>query len=436
MVGEIQKERIQQFLSEHYSPLANNKLLSSRLHKEEKARGENRIDYQRDYSRILYSSSFRRLQGKMQLFGVESESFYRNRLTHSLEVSQIARGIVGRLRNLSNYKIYEDDLYVIEAASLAHDIGNPPFGHHGERILNDIMDKHGGFEGNAQTFRVLHCLEKKLPTKKGLNLTRRTLLSVIKYYKKRSENNNEKFLYDEDYKLVRKINRDTKISLRTIDVQIMDLADEIAYGAHDLEDALSLHLFSIDEFLYEFGQKANKDSVKFLERKIKNADKVARRAEIYKSSEEYAFLFRKELISNIVHQLILDVDVVHVDQKLRVDTGTMNKKELGFRKLGNFASSLKKVTFKCINRSDIVQIYEKQGEKVIKGLFNAFMDNTFNKENKLLPIEYRGYDRERAVTDYIAGMMDSYALKVYKNIYGKGSLNKIYEPMYFKGYNN
>lgn len=427
--------RMRNFISEYYEPLKSESLLESRKHQENICRSENRLIYDRDYSRILYSSSFRRLQGKMQLFGVESDSFFRNRLTHSLEVAQIARGIVNRIRHISGESIYEDDLYVIEAASLAHDIGNPPFGHHGERVLDKIMDRDGGFEGNAQTFRVLHHLEKKLPDKTGLNLTNRTLLSVVKYFKERSNDDKKKFLYDEDFKLVEDISKETNIYPRTIDVQIMDLADEIAYGAHDLEDALSLHLFSIDEYLYEFKQEAEPDSYQFLEEEVKRAQSVAVKAEMYRSSEEYAFLFRKELISNIVHQLILDIDVIPVDKKHKQETGTLNKEELGFKQLGDFAQSLKTVTFKCINRSNIVQIYEKQGEKVIKGLFDAFMDKTFNKDNKLLPIEYRSEKRKRSITDYIAGMMDSYALKVYENIYGKGSLEEIYHPSYFKEYN-
>jgi len=128
------------------------KKLSHRLYKHSESRGENRNIYMRDYARILYSSSFRRLQGKMQLLGIDPTHFHRNRLTHSLEVAQIGRTIAEHL-NVPTC--------VTEACSLAHDIGNPPFGHYGEKVLNDLGDKVGGFEGNAQTFRILHRLEKK-----------------------------------------------------------------------------------------------------------------------------------------------------------------------------------------------------------------------------------------------------------------------------------
>src|SRR5690625_3322045 len=436
-MGNKINKKVKEFIENYYYPLKSVQL-EERIHKEgEEAKDRQRNPFQRDYSRILYSSSFRRLQGKMQLLGVESDKFFRNRLTHSLEVSQIARGIAERLRELSgDTDVYQEDMYVVEAASLAHDIGNPPFGHHGERILNKIIHKDGGFEGNAQTFRILHRLEKKLPNEKGLNLTKRTLLSVIKYFKrkKREKIDENRFIYDEDYDLVNKIRSDTNINLRTVDVQIMDLADEIAYGAHDLEDALSLHLFSIDEFLYEFELASTKFSYKFLERKIKKAHNVARKANIYHSSEEYAFLFRKELISNLVHELIKDIGIVCVTKEEKAKTGTMNTVELDFKTLGDVASSLKRVTFEWINRSDIVQIYEKRGEKIIKGLFEAFMDEGFNKDNKLLPIEYRSEDKSRAVVDYIAGMMDSFAVKVYKDIYGENAVKRIYKPEYFSNY--
>ncbi|GAA0404297.1 dGTP triphosphohydrolase [Paenibacillus motobuensis] len=109
--------------------------------------------YARDYARILYSSSFRRLQGKMQLLGIERYNFIRNRLTHSMEVAQIARGIASDMG--------VEHTFVVEASALAHDLGNPPIGHHGETILNELVQDIGGFEGNAQTLRILRKLEKK-----------------------------------------------------------------------------------------------------------------------------------------------------------------------------------------------------------------------------------------------------------------------------------
>lgn len=429
-------QELKDFLREFYYPLRN---LDKRIYSEdpsERARNE----YQRDYSRILYSTSFRRLQGKMQLLGIQSDKFYRNRLTHSLEVAQIARAIAERLRILSGLDdIYIDDTYVVEAGALAHDIGNPPFGHHGERVLNKLMENKGGFEGNAQTLRVLNELEKKLPNTKGLNLTLRTLLSVVKYYipYKKEDPKPKKFIYESNYKQLEEVLAEYRICPRTIDVQIVDLADEIAYAAHDLEDALSLKLFNIDEFIFEFKHFTEKDTdyVK-LEELVRKAKKFARSASNYNSSEEFGLLLRKELTSNLVNDLINDVGLVQIDDSFKEETGTRNERELGFVTLDSFADGLKKFTFSCINRTNIVQFYEKQGEKVIKGLFDAFNDETFNKSNLLLPVEFRKSeeDRERMVADYISGMMDSYSIKIFEDLYGKSAMGNLYDIEYFAKY--
>jgi dGTPase len=405
-----------------------------------------RNSYQRDYSRILYSSSFRRLQGKMQLMGIDSMKFYRNRLTHSLEVSQIARGIVEKVREDIKESIYIDDIYVVEACSIAHDIGNPPFGHYGESVLNKLTNEIGGFEGNAQTIKIVTKLEKKLPNHKGLNLTYRTQLGLIKYFNKRLDNS-KKFIYDENYEEYKKImNEYTNIYPRTLDVQIIDLADEIAYAAHDLEDALSLHLFTIDEFMYEFKLYIKEkiraldseavcckynDAIEEMENIVNKAREVADSAINYRSSEEYSHIFRKEIISNLVNKLINDIDIAKINDNFRSLTGTYQQYELQFIRLGELANGLKKYTFQCINRNNDVLIYEKIGEKVIKGLYEVFTDKVFNKDGMLLPAEFRQLgDKEdsieRCSADYIAGMMDMFAIKTYKKYYGENSLDKIY----------
>ena len=192
-----------------------------------------------DYSRVLYSSSCRRLQGKMQLLVPKSQVFYRNRLTHSYEVAQFAKTIAKRLKL--------KDIITVQTCSLAHDIGNPPFGHAGEIFLNSVC-KESPYEGNAQTFRILNTLEERHWDFNGLNLTIRTMLGVVKYFKPEfvtSKNTdgteirtpNKKFLYNKDYELVNKWLNEYEISHKTIDCEIMDLSDEIAYAIHDLEEA-------------------------------------------------------------------------------------------------------------------------------------------------------------------------------------------------------
>ncbi|OOF15356.1 deoxyguanosinetriphosphate triphosphohydrolase, partial [Salinivibrio sp. PR932] len=160
--------------------------LEYRVHEHSDGRSKYRQDLMRDYARVLYSSSFRRLQGKMQLLGVDANKFNRNRLTHSLEVAQIARSIA--------YDLKLQHTVVAETASLAHDIGNPPFGHYGEVVLNELSSGCGGYEGNAQAFRILRTLEKKHYAYPGLNLNVRTLMAITKYFSNK-KNNSNKFLY-------------------------------------------------------------------------------------------------------------------------------------------------------------------------------------------------------------------------------------------------
>lgn len=406
--------------------------LNFRLNHEDKRRSRN--EFKRDYTRVLYSSSFRRLQGKMQLLGVQNDKFYRNRLTHSLEVAQIARAIA------ENVGYESSELYIVEAGALAHDIGNPAFGHYGEKILNKLCEEIGGFEGNAQTLRVLTRLEKKNPDSQGLNLTLRTLLSVTKYFR-RKEEGSKKFIYNKNYDELSSLIEQHGINIRTIDVQIVDLADEIAYAAHDLEDALSLKLFSTDELQYEFALKAREDesfsqSSGYLYEFIEKAKKFAEKSSTYKSSEEYAFILRKELTSILVNELIRDICLKEVDEEIVKKTGTKQPKELGFGRHNLLAEGLKMITFKTINRTDYIQTYEKLGEKVIKGLYEVFSDTNFNRDYLLLPVEYRPLNGqldspERLIIDYISGMMDSFAVTTYEKYFGSISSGHLYESKVF-----
>lgn len=419
---------------------------SKRIHKNDDEKRK-RNPYKRDYARVMYSNSFRRLQGKMQLMEIDGNKFNRNRLTHSLEVSQIARSIaevVSESAKESEIDIYtEEDMYVVETGAYAHDIGNAPFGHHGEVILNGLMKEFGGFEGNAQSLRILMEIEKKFPKHKGLNLTLRSLLSIVKYYVP-YERNKDKFLYSSEFETLDTVLKDNDLSkiARTIDVQIVDAADEIAYCAHDLEDALAQKYFTIDDFLFELELDSKNNEYTYQEEFnefrewVKEAKNYAENSEVYSSSEEYSFIFRKELTSIIVDSLIRQIDILDVSQlkgDFRKITGTRQAEELAFKNW-RLVRGIKHCTFKCINRSNTILIYEKIGTKVIEGLFEAFNDKKFNKGLMLLPVEYRGSQvkgeldenmRHRMISDYIGGMMDSYAIETYKNIYGKNKLTQL-----------
>lgn len=417
-------------ISRKYRTRLNEDCLEMRQHTEEL---RNRIEgeYQRDYSRIMYSSSFRRLQGKMQLLGIKNDQFFRNRLTHSLEVSQIARSVAAEL----NYEATE--LFVVEAGALAHDIGNPPFGHAGEKELNKLFKDVGGFEGNAQTLRILTNVEKKKPDFPGLNLSYRTLLSVVKYFNKRDNQDgstNTKFIYDGDHKLLKDFIDKNEIPVRTLDVQIVDLADEIAYAAHDLEDGLRVKAFIIDEILHEYSSLYG-ESVSYL--KLKELVDKAKEKSGFGSksidSTEYCKLFRQELSSSIIFTLISDIDLVDVSDDFKKKTGTKNAKELDFATYKELADGLKEITFRCINHNNDVYYYEERGKMVLAYLKDFYINNI-----NFLPPEYRAKNiierykidqtekklQDRLICDYISGMMDSYAINTYEQITGK-SFNNI-----------
>ncbi len=381
--------------------------LEYRVHEHDDGRSEHRQDLMRDYARVLYSSSFRRLQGKMQLLGVDANKFNRNRLTHSLEVAQIARSIA--------YDLKLQHTVVAETASLAHDIGNPPFGHYGEVVLNDLSSGCGGYEGNAQAFRILRTLEKKHYAYPGLNLNVRTLMAITKYFFNKQQNS-KKFLYDADYDFLKGELESKGVAVtKSIDAEIMDLADEIAYAAHDLEDALSFGMISLGEIVHEFSISDKfKDAYQTMATIAKDAQSVAMKASRSGTSEEYAIVLKKELTSKIVNTLCSDIGLVD---------GC-----LGYKEHAKLAEGLKKLLFKAILRKKDIQLYERRGEQIIRGLFEVYSDEKYNKDNILLPPELRAINdcKTRLVTDYISGMMDSYAAQEYEKYFGKGSADKFY----------
>lgn len=387
--------------------------------------------FQRDYARIMYSSSFRRLQGKMQLLGIKNDQFFRNRLTHSLEVAQITRSIAEIIR----YSPSES--YIVEAGALSHDLGNPPFGHAGERVLNELFADIGGFEGNAQTLRILTNIEKKRPEFRGLNLTYRSMLSIVKYFKKfdakayKDGQKKQKFIYDEDYELLKSFIDFNKITIRTLDVQIVDIADEIAYAAHDLEDGLRVKAYTIDEILHDYrAQFGESDCYKTLEGLVDEAKKKAGYGNKDIESTQYSKLFRQELSSSLINLALNDIGLLPVTDEMVQKTGTQQKEELGFLSYAELVHGLKDIVFKCINHNDEVYHYEQEGEKVIR-----FLKHLYSEDVMYLPPEYRAkelmiqYDdlkdkneevlQQRLICDYIAGMMDSYAILTYEKYSGQ-----------------
>lgn len=397
------------------------------MNEENLDKSRNRDDYQRDYGRVLYSSAFRRLQGKMQLLGINSSRYYRNRLTHSLEVAQIARSVCTTLSKKYDGLFFwtQSDLFVIETICLSHDLGNPPFGHAGEVKLNQIASEFGGFEGNAQTFRILSELERKFPDICGLNLTNRTMLGVVKYCQVKKDN--EKFLYENDYKKVVEIKTKHGIlDSKTLDCQVMDLADEIAYGAHDLEDSLHQRFIAPYDLIYLFKRekevkKVLKDytdddiqlSIDTLGKLVNESLNYAYKCSAGDSDDLFETVLRKELCSKIVNLLVLDIDYDVKGDKLK------------FIKYECLVVGLKKLLFNAIkNDSEQILMYERIGNKVLAKLYEVYIDDKYNKDNALLSSTYRIFyndpnEKKRRVVDYISGMMDQYAYEVYEKITGE-----------------
>jgi dGTPase len=397
---------------------------------------EGRSEYARDYARILYSSSFRRLQGKMQIMGVESTAFYRNRLTHSLEVSQIARSIarmVAMKCNMKDTMYTEEDLYLLDAAALAHDIGHPAFGHKGERVLDEIarLYKHR-FEGNAQNFRVLRKLDRHGLSEEGLDLTHRTLLAINKYIHDEADKiegkEPQKFMYHDDYMFLNEVRKKCRLDGRTLDVQIIEMADDIAYAVHDLEDGLAQGLFTIDEIAHEITTFDNKKIKK--EDQKKAADEFETIIDYVKSNidkdttkttiQGYSHVFRKLLTSKLTDVLVRSVAYEYNEEYKQYEI-CMDAAHYALCRI------LTKTTFKAATRKSEIALYELKGEIVIKSLYNIYIQNTIAEEKSnslLLPPDYRpGIDdsiekKARCVIDYIAGMMDTYAIAEFERLTG------------------
>jgi dGTPase len=418
---------------------------------------DTRQPYQRDLGRIIHSASFRRLQTKTQVMGTGEGDFHRTRLTHSLEVGQIGRGIVWNLleRDEQAYHKYLPSSELIEAICYAHDLGHPPFGHGGERALHQKMKEYGGFEGNAQTIRILTRLEKYYRGA-GIQPTRRLLLGVLKYpapygdfEEKAKGKKPPKCYYDEDRELIdralacfsekdvkqfRSLNSDGKPIHKTFDCSIMELADDIAYGVHDLEDGVGRGVLPREQVEQDL-RKGFEDAGVFKIRDISVLDLIDKLF----SDDTYA---RKHAISLLVGYFIVGVEVVRLDEFESGYLGLRATVPAEMRKLLDHLS--KEITFKSIVRRREVQTLEFKGEKIISDLFNAFSGAplsligksglTTGDENVVKILEKADKDEKawydlpdperskvaRSICDFIAGMTNPYAEKYHRRLFEPG----------------
>jgi dGTPase len=425
-----------------------------------------RTDGDMDYARIVHSASFRRLQGKTQVLSVGQSDFYRTRLTHSIEVAQIAVGLcIQFAKKYENEAVarHLPDRALIQAIGLTHDMGHPPFGHGGEIALNYCMRDHGGFEGNGQTLRILTKLEKFSPNN-GANLSRRTLLGVLKYpipYKDVSNPNIVPALRS-DLSAIRILDREAskppkcyldcerdvvdwilrplsdgdrsmfsrsadvsspekpkhrKPLHKSLDCSIMDTADDISFAVHDLEDALALMLISREQF------EANVPESKtagFLEySNARNTDGVN---DAYGSWVDKLFGEgdqRKRMISRMVSYLVqasvIEEDTAFEEPLLRYSAGLVSEARA-------FVDALKAANYEAVIRSPGVQQLEFKGQNLVVAVFEALQ----SEPNAFLPIDTRtryeaSDEKMRVLCDHVSGMTDDFLLKTYGRLFSPGS---------------
>jgi dGTPase len=413
-----------------------------------------RIVYQRDRARVIHSASFRRLQAKTQIFGLHESDFYRTRLTHSMEVAQIGSGIVEQLITDGEGQAYMDWLpsfYLIEAICLAHDLGHPPFGHGGEVALNYMMRHHGGFEGNAQTLRILASLGEYTPHN-GIDLSRRATLGVLKYpaiyedvvnanpayqiqlsepdvtdFKTWNMNawHPPKSIYQEestvfhwvlspfseaDRRRFTQLEANAQGHARTrykaFDTTIMELADDIAYGIHDLEDAVAMKMVS-----RELWQAQVMEDAAFCQQPLWD-DVMTER--LFSGSSKS----RKHAVSKMVGLMVEHVFVV---ENAAFEHPLLRYQACLPPAQARVLDLLKRFVFKNVITIPEVKGMEYKGQLIVMELFKALEANAdrllpSNTVKKLAQADTERA-RKRVISDYIAGMTNTYASKLYEKFF-------------------
>ncbi len=442
--------------------LTLNPAWTARRFAQNERKDDHRSPYQRDRARILHSAAFRRLQAKRQIHAVGENDFYRTRLTHSLEVAQIGNGLRNSLAQSNKIQaIISESLQeqavmdllpcsaLIESLCLAHDIGHAPFGHCGENALNFVMHKDGGFESNAQTFRILTLLEPYTQAY-GMNLTRRTLLGVLKYpmlipppyqqfpdmetmqqvnYVNMDKWTAQKGVYPEDIeafnwvleilneqdrirfmqhqKKTQSENVYYKTQYKSLDCSIMELADDIAYAVHDLEDAIVLRMVSKNAWQREVVSKIKQTPSEWIRQEIDNLS-----SQLF-ADEHYQ---RKNAIGALVNYFVVHVEW-HCYQNFAEPL--LNYNAVLPDAVKEVLKALKDFVRKHVIQHIQTQRIEYKGQRILRELFLTLNVNA----KRLLPHhtlerwqQTPKEKRNRVICDYIAGMSDNYALKLWQEL--------------------
>ncbi|KVN19422.1 deoxyguanosinetriphosphate triphosphohydrolase [Burkholderia sp. MSMB1552] len=342
-----------------------------------------RTEFQRDRDRIVHSTAFRRLEYKTQVFVNHEGDLFRTRLTHSLEVAQIARSVARNLR------LNED---LVEAISLAHDLGHTPFGHAGQDALNACMRDYGGFEHNLQSLAVVDELEEHYGAFNGLNLCFETREGILKHCSRENARKlgelGERFLQGRQ---------------PSLEAQLANIADEIAYNNHDVDDGLRSGLITIEQLA----------EVELWQRHYEAA------------LAEYPHLEGRRLVHETVRRIINTLIVDLIDATTRNlarhapasldDVRAAPPLVAHGEPIAAQAAALKRFLFKNLYRHYRVMRMASKAQRVVAGLFNAF-----TSDPRLLPPDYQAADvahQPRLVAHYIAGMTDRFALKEYQRLF-------------------
>ena len=344
-----------------------------------------RNPFQRDRDRIIHSASFRRLKHKTQVFVNTEGDHYRTRITHSMEVAQIARSIA-RYLNLN------EDL--AETLSLAHDLGHTPFGHAGEDSLDECMQDHGGFDHNLQTLRIIMFLENKYLRFNGLNLSIETLEGLLKH-NGQVENLN---LVDD---LIGIRNFKGMINFKTypsLEAQISAISDDIAYNNHDIQDGINANLFKLEELVeIDFF----KDIYKKYKKKINKHNYKVATYQIIRDSIDQMI---KDLINNTKNNLRLNniKKFKDINKTSFLMVNFSDKIKNSENEIRNFLRS------KMYNNKNVLAKNNK-GKLIIKKLFNKIKQNP----KKFISNQQLSKDKYRAISDFISGMTDRYAINLF-----------------------
>lgn len=373
------REKLENIESDRLAPYALKSAESrGRAHPEDESK--TRTAFQRDRDRIIHTTAFRRLEYKTQVFVFYEGDHYRTRLTHTLEVAQLGRSLA---RGLGA----NEDL--TEAICLAHDLGHPPFGHAGEHALNAMMQNHGGFNHNTQSYRIVTKLEHRYKDYRGLNLTYETREGMIKH--ETEYDKSDATGYEPDKRA-------------SLEAQIANLADEMAYNAHDLEDGLRANLFTPDDLEALQIWRDFKEIIGW-------------------NGNPFSELVRREVVRELIGAFV--VDVVTTTSKRLQENGidSPEKVQLFDRNVVGYSEEmapkvreLKDFLFENMYRQHRLVRMQVKAERFVSQLFQAYLEEPMmlpEKTQQRLDI----LPTERVICDYIAGMTDRFALEEWEKLF-------------------